>query len=64
MDASRYAMGEALSQLCKEDKWHPVGFTSKSLSHAERNCEIHDKRASISYLKPGRVEAHLGGTQT
>jgi len=29
--------------LCKDDKWHPVGFTSKSLSSAERNYEIHDK---------------------
>jgi len=32
-----------LSQLCKDDKWHPVGFTSKSLSDAKRNYEIHNK---------------------
>jgi len=36
-------MGAVLSQLCEDDKWHPVGFTSKSLSSAERNYEIHDK---------------------
>src|SRR5882672_10064936 len=42
-DASGYATGTVLSQLCKDDKWHPVGFTSKSLSGAERNYEIHDK---------------------
>ena len=42
-DASSYATGAVLSQLCKDDKWHPVGFTSKSLSSAERNYEIHDK---------------------
>jgi len=42
-DASGYATGAVLSQLCEDDKWHPVGFTSKSLSSAERNYEIHDK---------------------
>src|SRR5882724_3850245 len=42
-DASGYAMGEVLSQLCKDGKWHPVGFTSKSLSSAERNYKIYDK---------------------
>src|SRR5882672_10213409 len=36
MDASSYAMGAVLSQLCEDNKWHPVGFTSKSLSSAER----------------------------
>jgi len=36
-------MGAVLSQLCEDDKWHPVGFTSKSLSSAKRNYEIHDK---------------------
>ena len=43
MDASGYAMGAVLSQLCEDDKWNPVGFTSKSLSSAERNYEIHNK---------------------
>src|SRR5882724_8351730 len=42
-DTSGYATGAVLSQLCKDDKWHPVGFTSKSLSSAKRNYEIHDK---------------------
>jgi len=27
-DASRYATGEVLSQLCDNNKWHPIGFTS------------------------------------
>jgi len=31
------------SQLCEDDKWHPIGFMFKSLSPAERNYEIHDK---------------------
>src|SRR5882672_12876438 len=43
MDTSSYAIGAVLSQLCEDDKWHPVGFMSKSLSSAERNYEIHDK---------------------
>ena len=42
-NTSGYAMGVVLSQLCEDDKWHLVGFTSKSLSSAERNYEIHDK---------------------
>src|SRR5882672_2187732 len=43
MDAIGYATGAVLSQLCKDDKWHPVGFMSKSLSSSERNYKIHDK---------------------
>src|SRR5882672_6808976 len=43
MDASSYATGAVLSQLCKDDKWNPVGFMSKSLSSAKRNYEIHNK---------------------
>src|SRR5882672_3670751 len=43
MDASGYTTGAVLSQLFEDDKWHPVGFMSKSLSSAERNYEIHDK---------------------
>jgi len=43
MDASGYDTGAVLSQLCEDDKWHPVGFMSKSLSSAERNYQVHDK---------------------
>ena len=42
-DASGYATGAVLSQLSKDSKWHPVGFTSKGLDSAERNYAIHDK---------------------
>ena len=41
-DASGYATA-IVSQLCKEDKWHPVGFMSKSISSAKRNYEMHNK---------------------
>ena len=42
-DASAYATGAVLSQLCDDGKWRPVGFVSKSLSETERNYAIHDK---------------------
>src|SRR5467141_2215767 len=42
-DASGHTTGVVLSQLCEDDKWHLVGFMSKSLSSAKRNYEIHDK---------------------
>jgi len=43
MDTSGYATGAILSQLCEDDKWNLIGFTSKSISDAERNYKIHDK---------------------
>jgi len=43
MDASGYSTGAVLSQLCEENKWNLVGFTSTSLSSAKRNYKIHDK---------------------
>ena len=42
-DASGYATGAILSQLRDDEKWHPIGFTSKSLSPAERNYAIYNK---------------------
>ena len=42
-DASAYATGAVLSQLCDDEKWRLVGFVSKSLSDAECNYAIHDK---------------------
>jgi len=31
-DSSGYATGAVLSQMCDDDKWHPVAYISKSLS--------------------------------
>jgi hypothetical protein len=42
-DASDYATGAVLSQLCEDEKWRPVAFLSKSLNDAERNYQIYDK---------------------
>ena len=42
-DASGYATRVILSQLCDDEKWHPIGFTSKSLSPEEHDYAIYDK---------------------
>ena len=42
-DASSYTTGVILAQLCDNEKWHLVGFTSKSLSPTKHNYTIYDK---------------------
>ena len=42
-DMSDFAMEEVLSMKCKDEKWRPVAYISKSLNEAERNYEIHNK---------------------
>ena len=42
-DASDFAIGGVLSMKCKDKRWRPVAYISKSLNEAERNYEIHDK---------------------
>jgi len=42
-DALDYATGGVLSTKCKNGKWRPVAFISKSLNVTECNYEIHDK---------------------
>ena len=42
-DASDYAMGGVLLTKCKDRKWRPVVFISKSLNATEWNYEIYDK---------------------
>ena len=32
-----------MSQLRDDNKWHPVGFTSKGLDAAKRNYKVHNK---------------------
>jgi len=43
VDVSDYMMRGMLSIECKDRKWQPVAFLSKSLNKIERNYEIHDK---------------------
>ena len=43
-NASNFAMKGVLSIKCKDGKWRPVAYISKSLNEIERNYEIHDKK--------------------
>ncbi len=43
-DASDFATGEMLLMKCKDEKWRPVAYISKSLNEAERNYEIQIKK--------------------
>jgi len=43
VDALDYTTGGILSVKCKDGKWKPVAFLSKSLNETEGNYEIHDK---------------------
>lgn len=57
MDSSGVVAVRVLSQK-HGDLWHPVACYSKSMSDAERNCEIHDKAvlAIIRALQEWRAE--------
>jgi len=57
-DASDFALGAVLSQLCDDEKWRPVGFLSKSLSDAERNYQVHDKEL-LSVIRALEEWRHL-----
>ena len=57
-DASDFATGAVLSQLCMDEKWRPVGFLSKSLNDAERNYPIHDKEL-LSVIRALKEWRHL-----
>ena len=43
MDVSDYTTEGVLSMECRNKKWRPVAFLSKSLNETERNYKIHDK---------------------
>jgi len=47
VDVLDYTIGEILSIECKDRKWRPVAFLSKSLNKMERNYEIHDKEMLV-----------------
>jgi len=54
-DASDFALGAVLSQLCEDEKWHPVAFHSTRFSPAEINYDVHDKEmaAIVAAFKEG-----------
>jgi len=56
-NASDFALGAVLSQLCEDEKWHPVAFHSRKLSPAEINYDVHDKEmaAIVAAFKEGHI---------
>jgi len=47
VNASNFAIGGVLSIKCKDNKWRPVAYISKSLNETEQNYEIHDKEMLV-----------------
>ena len=43
VDALDYVTEGVLSMECKDRRWRPVAFFSKSLNKTKRNYKIHDK---------------------
>jgi len=43
VDASDYVTGRVLSIECRDGRWRPVTFLSKSLNETKINYKIHDK---------------------
>ena len=46
-DVSDFVTEGVLSMKCKDEKWRPVAYISKSLNEAERNYKIHDKEMLV-----------------
>jgi len=44
VDTSDYAIGVILSMKCKDGKWRPVAYLSKSLNEIEQKYEIYNKK--------------------
>jgi len=42
-DASDIALGAVLSQVCADERWHPVAFHSRKFWQAEINYDVLDK---------------------
>ena len=42
-DASDFALGAILSQLCEDNRWHPIAFHSRKFQPTEVNYDVHDK---------------------
>ena len=47
VDILDYAIEEVLSMECKDGRWRPMAFLSKSLNKKERNYKIHDKKILV-----------------
>ena len=47
VNASDYATGGVLLIKCKNKKWRPIAYISKSLNDMEKNYKIHDKEMLV-----------------
>ena len=47
VDMLDYTTERVLSMECKDGRWQPVVFLSKSLNKTERNYKIHDKEMLV-----------------
>ena len=47
VDVLDYATRGVLSMECKDGRWQPVAYLSKSLNETKRNYEIHDKEILV-----------------
>ena len=47
VDVSDYVIGGVLSIECKDRRWRPVAYLSKSLNEMERNYEINNKEILV-----------------
>jgi hypothetical protein len=58
IDAADGVVAVVLSQLYRDEQWHPVAFYSATMVLAERNYDIYDKEmlAIIKVLKEWRPE--------
>ena len=43
-DSTKYICSGILSQQCQDGKWRPVAYQSKTMSDAECNNDIHEKK--------------------
>ena len=51
VDVLDYVMEGVLSIECKDERWIPVAFLSKSLNKIKRNYKIHDKEMLVVIRK-------------
>ena len=47
VDVLDYVTEGVLSMECKDGRWQPVAYLSKSLNETKRNYEIHDKEMLV-----------------
>jgi len=47
VDVLDYVIEGVLSMECKDGRWQPVAYLSKSLNETKRNYEIHDKEMLV-----------------